>query len=82
MIASCVLQRYLHLPIVKREVRIDYLGAVLITVAAQPAADLGLVRGHDFAWMSWQIGAVLGGTRVLGVLAVWSRPRRRSRWSR
>ncbi len=42
-----MLQKFLHLDNVRREVRIDYWGALFITVAAEPAADLGLLRRHQ-----------------------------------
>ena len=34
VISLVILQKYLHLPLIKRKVRIDYLGAILISVAA------------------------------------------------
>nr|WP_031507845.1 MDR family MFS transporter [Streptomyces megasporus] len=66
LIAMVMLARTLHLTEVRRpDVRIDYVGAVLI------AAGVGLlllwvtfVGGH-FDWISWQTGVMAGGSVVL-----------------
>jgi hypothetical protein len=65
-----MLQRYLHLPLVKRRVRMDYLGAVLISVAASLPLVWVTFAGHNFGWFSWQSALFVGGTVLFGVLAV------------
>ena len=40
ILAIALLQRTLHLPVVRRKVTIDWLGALLITVGCLHAADL------------------------------------------
>ncbi|MEV6411531.1 MFS transporter [Kribbella sp. NPDC051718] len=70
VISLVVLQRYLHLPLVKRRVRIDYLGAVLISGAASLPLIWVSFAGSHFPWWSWETGAYLGGALVLALLAV------------
>ncbi|GAA3572878.1 MFS transporter [Kribbella ginsengisoli] len=70
VISLVVLQRYLHLPLVKRRVRIDYLGALLISGAASLPLIWVSFAGAHFPWWSWETGAYLGGAFVLALLAV------------
>jgi len=70
VISLVILQKYLHLPLLKREVRIDYLGAVLISIAASLPLLWVSFAGTDFAWMSWQSALFVAGTLVVGFLAV------------
>ncbi|HZX07184.1 MDR family MFS transporter, partial [Kribbella sp.] len=70
VVSLLVLQKFLHLPLVKRRVRMDYLGAVLIAGAASLPLIWVSFAGEHFPWWSWQTGAYLGGTAVLAILAV------------
>ncbi|RZU13858.1 EmrB/QacA subfamily drug resistance transporter [Kribbella rubisoli] len=70
VISLIVLQRFLHLPVVKRKVKMDYLGALLIAGAASLPLIWVSFAGEHFPWWSWQTGAYLGGTAVLALLAV------------
>ncbi|GAA1613263.1 hypothetical protein GCM10009789_79380 [Kribbella sancticallisti] len=70
VISLIVLQRYLHLPLVKRRVTMDYLGAILISVAAGLPLIWVTFAGHDFGWFSWQSALFVGGTVLFGILAV------------
>ncbi|MEU4193198.1 MFS transporter [Kribbella sp. NPDC026611] len=70
VLSLIVLQKYLRLPLVKRKVKLDYLGAVLIAGAASLPLIWVSFAGTRFAWWSWQTGAYLGGTAVLALLAV------------
>ncbi|MFD7153984.1 MFS transporter [Kribbella sp. NPDC059898] len=70
VISLIVLQKFLHLPLVKRRVRMDYLGAVLIAGAASLPLIWVSFAGQHFPWWSWQTGAYLGGTALLAILAV------------
>src|SRR4051812_6421799 len=70
VVSLVMLQKYLHLPVLKREVRIDYLGAVLISIAASLPLLWVTFAGSDFAWMSWQSALFVGGTLLVGFLAV------------
>ncbi|GAA1167457.1 MDR family MFS transporter [Streptomyces hebeiensis] len=72
-VASLVLlQRTLRLPVIRREnVKIDYLGATLITASVSTLLIwISFVDG-PFAWMSWQTGAMVGGAVVLLAAALW-----------
>lgn len=68
--ASIVLQKTLHLPVVKRRVKIDYLGALLISAGVSCLLIWVSLAGNQFAWRSWQTVAMTGGGFVLLALAV------------
>jgi len=69
--AIVVLQRTLHLPkAAKRDVKIDYLGATLISVGIAGLLLWVTFAGDKFDWMSWQTGAMVGGSLVVLALAV------------
>jgi EmrB/QacA subfamily drug resistance transporter len=68
--AFIVLQRTLKLPVVKRKVTVDYLGATLITAAVSLLLVWVSFAGNQFAWMSWQTGAMLLGTLLLAGLFI------------
>ncbi|WP_238164336.1 MFS transporter [Kribbella pittospori] len=70
VLSLIVLQRYLHLPLVKRKVKLDYFGAFLIAGAASLPLIWVSFAGEHFPWWSWQTGAYLGGTALLAILAV------------
>ncbi|WP_350279268.1 MFS transporter [Kribbella sp. HUAS MG21] len=70
VLSLIVLQRYLHLPVLRREVKLDYLGALLIAGTASLPLIWVSFAGEHFPWWSWQTGAYLGGTAVLAILAV------------
>ncbi|MEV0803621.1 MFS transporter [Kribbella sp. NPDC050281] len=70
VVSLIVLQRYLHLPLVKRKVKLDYFGAILIAGAASLPLIWVSFAGEHFPWWSWQTGAYLGGTALLAILAV------------
>ncbi len=60
MIAFAVLQKTLHLPVVRREVSIDYLGAGLITGGVSVLLIWVSLAGSEFGWLSgttaWMVG--------------------------
>ncbi|RKN43855.1 MDR family MFS transporter [Streptomyces hoynatensis] len=66
--AILVLQRTLRLPVSRREVRIDWLGAALITTSVSLLLVWVTLAGDKYAWMSWQTFAMVGGSLVLGAL--------------
>lgn len=71
VVALFVLQRTLHLPVIRRaNVKIDYLGAALIAAAVSLLLIWISFVDNTFAWISWQTFAMVGGTLVLAVLAV------------
>ncbi|MFF7632788.1 MDR family MFS transporter [Kitasatospora sp. NPDC008050] len=70
VIAIIVLQRTLHLPVVKRKARIDYLGALLIAGAVSLLMVWVTLAGKNYAWGSWQTVAMVGGGLLLVVLFI------------
>lgn len=69
--AFFVLQKTLHLPVVKRPVRIDYLGATLIVAGVSILLIWVSLAGNQFGWGSTtSIALVVGGLLVL-VAAVY-----------
>ncbi|MEE3920034.1 MFS transporter [Micromonospora sp. BRA006-A] len=79
VLALVVLQRTLRLPVVKREVKIDWWGATLITAAASLLLVWITLAGDKYDWISWTSGALVAGAAVLGVLAARSRSVPRNR---
>jgi EmrB/QacA subfamily drug resistance transporter len=63
-LAFVVLQRTLRLPVVRREVRIDYVGAALIMAGVSTLLIWVSLAGTDFGWAS----ATSYGLVALGVL--------------
>jgi EmrB/QacA subfamily drug resistance transporter len=70
LISLFVLQATLHVVTERRVVRIDYAGAVLISIAASLPLLWVTFAGNDFDWVSWQTAAYLVGTAVATALAV------------
>jgi EmrB/QacA subfamily drug resistance transporter len=69
-LAFVVLQRTLHLPLVRREVRIDYLGAALIMGGVSTLLIWVSLAGSQFDWLSGATAAMVGAGVVLLALAV------------
>jgi EmrB/QacA subfamily drug resistance transporter len=65
-VALVLLQRTLHLPVTKREVHIDYLGAAFLTAGVSALLIWVTLAGDTFAWASTETALFLTG----GVLAV------------
>ena len=70
LISLFVLQATLHVATERRVVRIDYAGAVLISIAASLPLLWVTFAGKDFDWVSWQTGAYLAAAAVAAALAV------------
>ncbi|MGR4881769.1 MFS transporter [Streptomyces sp. LARHCF249] len=70
IIALIVLQRTLHLPVVRREVKVDWLGAFLISGAVSLLLIWVTQAGDSYAWISWQTWAMTAGAVALGLLFV------------
>jgi EmrB/QacA subfamily drug resistance transporter len=64
VLAFAVLQRTLHIKTVRRDVRIDYLGAVLIAAGVSTLLVWVSLAGNSFDWVSLTTGWLVG----LGVL--------------
>jgi MFS family permease len=70
--AFVVLQKTLHLPVVRRaDVSIDYLGATLIVGGVSTLLIWVSLAGHQFAWGSAATALMVGGGLLLLALAIW-----------
>ncbi|WP_189332211.1 MDR family MFS transporter [Actinoplanes ianthinogenes] len=69
IIALVVLQKTLHLPVLRRDdVKIDYLGATLIAAGVSVILVWVSFVDDSFAWLSWQTFAMVGaGVALLGL---------------
>ncbi|MCE0768464.1 MFS transporter [Pseudonocardia kujensis] len=68
VVALVVVQRTLNLPVVRRAVKIDYLGAALIAAGVCDLLIWVTLAGNDFAWTSgtsWSLVAI--GVVLLGL---------------
>ncbi len=70
VIALVVLQRTLTVPTQRREVHIDYLGALLVAGGVSALLIWTSLGGKNFAWISWGSLAWLAAGVVALVLAV------------
>ncbi|MFJ2818141.1 MFS transporter [Streptomyces sp. NPDC091279] len=70
--AFFLLQRTLNLPVLRRDnVRIDYLGATLISAGVSVLLVWVSFVDNSFAWGSWQTAAMVGGGLALLAVAAW-----------
>ncbi|MFD3538085.1 MDR family MFS transporter [Streptomyces sp. NPDC058662] len=70
IIALIVLQKTLRLPVVRRDVKVDWLGALLVSGAVSLLLIWVTQAGDSYAWISWQTWAMTGGAVALGLLFV------------
>ncbi|MEU3606573.1 MDR family MFS transporter [Streptomyces sp. NPDC035033] len=70
VIALIVLQKTLKLPVVKREVKVDWAGAFFISAAVSLLLVWVTFAGDKYDWMSWQTVAMVGGSVLLGAVFV------------
>ncbi|MFF7552019.1 MFS transporter [Streptomyces olivaceus] len=68
IIALIVLQKTLHLPVNKRKVKVDWTGAFFITAAVCLLLVWVTFADDKYSWMSWQTGAMVGGSILLTLL--------------
>ena len=62
MLAFAVLQKTLHLPVIRREVHVDYLGATLLVAGVSVILVWVSLGGSQFNWVSSTSGLfILGG---------------------
>lgn len=70
--AFVVLSRTLKLADMRRpDTKVDYAGAILIASSVSLLLLWVTFVGNDFNWISWQSGAMVGGTVLLLILTVW-----------
>jgi EmrB/QacA subfamily drug resistance transporter len=70
LVALGLLQKTLHLPVVKQKVSIDWLGATLISAAVSDLLIWVTYAGNQFDWVSWQSAVMAGGGLVALLLTV------------
>ncbi|MFI8824107.1 MDR family MFS transporter [Streptomyces sp. NPDC053431] len=70
IIALLVLQKTLKLPVVKREVKVDWAGAFFISAAVSLLLIWVTFAGDKYDWMSWQTAVMVGGSVLLGAVFV------------
>lgn len=70
VIALIVLQKTLHLPVVKRDVKVDWAGATFIAAAVSLLLVWVTFAGDKYDWLSWQTYTMVGGSIALGLLFV------------
>lgn len=71
VVALILLQMKLHLPPVQRaKTKIDYLGAVLVSVTAALPMLWVTFAGSDYDWISWQSGLFLVAFVLMAALTV------------
>jgi EmrB/QacA subfamily drug resistance transporter len=72
IIALVLLQKTLHLHHIRRsDARVDYLGAFLIAAGVSLLLVWVTFVHQRFDWISWQTAAMVGGSVLLLVLALW-----------
>ncbi|MEU5093115.1 MFS transporter [Streptomyces sp. NPDC021356] len=71
LIALLVLQKTLHLPVAKRQVKVDWAGAFFITAAASLLLLWVTFANDKYDWVSWQTFTMVGGVIVLALLFVF-----------
>lgn len=72
VVALIVLQRTLRLPVTRREVKVDWLGAFLVTAAVCLLLVWVTFAGDKYAWASWQTLVMVLGAVALAVLFVFA----------
>ncbi|MEV5003541.1 MDR family MFS transporter [Nocardioides sp. LML1-1-1.1] len=71
VVAFVVLQKTLHLPTIKREVKIDYAGATLIMSGISLILVWVSLAGTNFDWISGTSAALVAGSIALIGAALW-----------
>ncbi|OEJ39819.1 transporter [Streptomyces agglomeratus] len=69
-IALVLLQKTLKLPVVRRKVKIDWLGAFFLAASVSLLMIWVTLAGDDYDWISWQTYAMVGGSVLLGLIFV------------
>ncbi len=69
-LAFVVLQKTLRLPVVKRDVSIDYLGAFLLVGGVSILLVWVSLGGKNFDWISWTSGLLVAGAVAVVAAAI------------
>ncbi|HEY9412513.1 MAG TPA: MDR family MFS transporter [Jiangellaceae bacterium] len=75
IVALILLQKTLHLPVMKSDAKIDWWGALLIPAGISVLLIWVTLAGKNFAWLSWSSAAFLAGGLVLIAAAVFAERR-------
>ncbi|MFF7210753.1 MFS transporter [Streptomyces sp. NPDC008238] len=70
VLALIVLQKTLHLPVVKRRVKVDWAGAFFVTAAVSLLLVWVTFAGDKYDWISWQTYAMVAGALLLVLVFV------------
>ncbi|MFF8968641.1 MFS transporter [Streptomyces sp. NPDC014995] len=70
VIALIVLQKTLHLPVVKRDVKVDWAGAFFVSASVSLLLVWVTFAGDKYDWLSWQTYAMVAGSVVLALVFV------------
>ncbi|WP_240554427.1 MFS transporter, partial [Streptomyces niveiscabiei] len=70
LIALAVIQKTLHLPETKRQVKVDWAGAFFITAAVSLLLIWVTFANDKYDWLSWQTYTMVGGSLVLAAVFV------------
>lgn len=68
LIALFVLQKTLHLPVVKRDVKVDWTGAFFVVAAVCLLLVWVTFAGDKYDWLSWQTYSMVAGAIVLTLI--------------
>ncbi|EST26123.1 hypothetical protein N566_24255 [Streptomycetaceae bacterium MP113-05] len=69
VVALLVLQKTLHLPVVRRAgVRIDWLGSLVFAASVSLLLVWVTQAGGSYEWLSWQTYAMVGGSLALALV--------------
>ncbi|MEV1062892.1 MFS transporter [Streptomyces sp. NPDC050263] len=71
VIALIVLQKTLHLPVVKRDVKVDWAGAFFISAAVSLLLVWVTFAGDKYDWLSWQTYSMIAGSILLALVFVF-----------
>jgi EmrB/QacA subfamily drug resistance transporter len=70
VVALVLLQKTLHLPVTKRNVKVDYLGAALLTAAVSALLIWVTLAGNHFDWFSTESALFVAGAGIAAVAFV------------
>ncbi|MFJ6939197.1 MDR family MFS transporter [Streptomyces sp. NPDC101132] len=70
VIALVVLQKTLRLPVVRRDVKVDWAGAFFVSAAVSLLLIWVTQAGDSYDWLSWQTYVMTGGAVLLGLVFV------------
>ncbi|MET8954033.1 MFS transporter [Streptomyces sp. NPDC004393] len=71
ILALVVLQKTLHLPVVKRDVKVDWAGAFFISAAVSLLLVWVTFAGDKYNWLSWQTYTMVAGAVVLAAIFIF-----------